>query len=112
MMSVVVLPVSTSTVTGIVIAPSPFSAAIFTCPLVRDSRTAIVPELTNNRAVAMPSARSPAALFRTSTMTRVAPPLAREAICVRTCSAARRPNEAMRTYPTLSPCWRLFTSTV
>jgi hypothetical protein len=24
-------------------APSPFSAAIFTCPLVRDSRIAIVP---------------------------------------------------------------------
>ena len=93
-------------------APSPFSAAIFTCPPVRDSRIAIVPDATNNRAAATPSARSPPAVFRTSIISRVAPDLVSDAICERSCSPVRRPKEATRTYPMPGPCCRLFTSTV
>ena len=74
---------STSNVTGMVIVPSPFSAAIFICPFERDSRTARVPDPTNSRATAMPSARSPPAVFRTSIIKRVAPPLASVAMCER-----------------------------
>ena len=93
-------------------APSPFSAAIFACPPVRDSRIAIVPEPTNNRAAATPSARSPPAVFRTSIIRRVAPDLVSDAICERSCSPARRLKEATRTYPMPAPCCRLLTSTV
>ena len=90
------VPVSTSSVVGRVIAPSPDRAAIVSrsSPLV--SRIASVPLATNSRASATPRSGWPPEVRRTSTINEEAPAFVRSAAWARAWSAVFGPMAAMR----------------